>query len=221
MKCDDFDKVKPFDELLEAKTKEFESGKDKVCDKELYTMIGELGDYEHEEPPQDAEEFAEEPPIEEVLVEKPPRFPSGAPVRCLSGHHWKKRPSGGMLMDVQPWTPRDFILPHGILFLPLCSHLILIFFPLQLYYPLLRQPSQRRKGGCSMPTGKIKWFNHKIGAGFIRSDEGENVFFRFNSVLSRDPKSIRQGQYVHFVMAKNIKSLSQTASIVANEDFLS
>jgi len=67
-----------------------------------------------------------------------------------------------------------------------------------------------------MPTGKIKWFNHKIGAGFIRSDEGENVFFRFDSVQGKDPKAIRHGQCVRFVMAANIKSLSQTASSVTN-----
>ena len=70
-----------------------------------------------------------------------------------------------------------------------------------------------------MPTGKIKWFNHKIGAGFIRSDEGENIFFRFNSVHGKDPKAIREGQCVRFDIAKNIRSLSQTASHVTNADF--
>jgi len=70
-----------------------------------------------------------------------------------------------------------------------------------------------------MPTGKIKWFNHKIGAGFIRSDEGENIFFRFGSIHGKDPKVIRQGQHVHFDIAKNIKSLSQTASSVTTADF--
>jgi len=70
-----------------------------------------------------------------------------------------------------------------------------------------------------MPTGKIKWFNHKIGAGFIRSDEGENIFFRFNSVHDKDPKAIREGQDVRFDIAKNIRSLSRTASSVTNADF--
>lgn len=67
-----------------------------------------------------------------------------------------------------------------------------------------------------MPTGKIKWFNHKIGAGFIRSDEGENVFFSFDAVQVKDQKAIRQGQYVHFVMAANINSPSRRASNVMN-----
>lgn len=69
-----------------------------------------------------------------------------------------------------------------------------------------------------MPTGRIKWFNHTIGAGFIRSDEGENVFFRFDSVQDKDPKAIRQGQFVSFDIVKGIKNLSRTASSVTNTD---
>ena len=78
MKCDDFDEVKPLDKLIETKTKELESGRDRVCDKDLDKMVWELGDYENEEPLQDAEEFADEPPIEEEFVKKTLRFPSGA-----------------------------------------------------------------------------------------------------------------------------------------------
>jgi cold shock CspA family protein len=72
-----------------------------------------------------------------------------------------------------------------------------------------------------MPTGKIRWFNHKIGAGFIRSDEGENIFFRFTAVHGRDPQTIREGQYVRFDVAKNIRSLSQTAACVTTADLQS
>ncbi len=62
-----------------------------------------------------------------------------------------------------------------------------------------------------MPTGKIKWFSQNIGAGFIRSDEGENIFFRFNALRGTDPQAILKGQYVRFDIAKNIRSLSLTA----------
>ena len=70
-----------------------------------------------------------------------------------------------------------------------------------------------------MPMGKIKWFNHEIGAGFIRSDEGENIFFRFNAIHSSDLHRIRKGQQVRFDIAKNIRSLSQTAARVTTADF--
>ena len=69
-----------------------------------------------------------------------------------------------------------------------------------------------------MPTGKVKWFNQKIGAGFIRSDEGENVFFRSAAVCGKDPQAIREGQPVRFDIAKNIRSLSQTAASVTTAD---
>jgi len=68
--CEDVEKVKPLDELLEDKVEEFESGRVKKCDKDLDVMIWKLGDYENEEPPQEAEEFAEDPPVEEELIEK-------------------------------------------------------------------------------------------------------------------------------------------------------
>ncbi|MDA8126461.1 MAG: cold shock domain-containing protein [Deltaproteobacteria bacterium] len=71
-----------------------------------------------------------------------------------------------------------------------------------------------------MPKGKIKWFNDTIGAGFIRSDEGENVFFRFNALRGARPQAIRQGQDVHFDIAKNVRSLSRTADRVTTADFL-
>lgn len=70
MECEDFDKVKPLDELLKDQIDEFESGKDTVCDKDLDKMMWELGDYENEESKMEAREFAEDKPLEEELVEK-------------------------------------------------------------------------------------------------------------------------------------------------------
>jgi hypothetical protein len=70
MECKDVDKLKPLDKLLNDQMQEFDSGAEKKCDKDLDVMIWKLGDYENEEPPQAAGEFAEAPPIEEELVEK-------------------------------------------------------------------------------------------------------------------------------------------------------
>lgn len=70
MRCIDVDKVRPLDEILGDNIGEFDSGRDKECDKDLDTLMWKLGDYENEEPPQDAEEYMEETPIEDELVEK-------------------------------------------------------------------------------------------------------------------------------------------------------
>jgi cold shock CspA family protein len=65
-----------------------------------------------------------------------------------------------------------------------------------------------------MPTGKIKWFSTQIGTGFIRSDQGENIFFRFNAIHSDNPKALQRGQSVIFDVAKVLKGISLTASSV-------
>ena len=70
MRCYDADKVRPLDELFGDTTGEFESGRDKVCDKDLDAMIWELGDYQNEEPLQEADEYEDVTPIEDDLVEK-------------------------------------------------------------------------------------------------------------------------------------------------------
>jgi hypothetical protein len=70
IRCEDTDKVKPLDELLDDQIKEFRSGEDRACDKDLDKMIWELGDYENEEPTTSAAEFGEEKSIEENIVEK-------------------------------------------------------------------------------------------------------------------------------------------------------
>jgi hypothetical protein len=70
MNCIDGDKVRPLDEILDGMIEEFESGMDKVCSKDLDTMIWKLGDYENDEPSMEAAEYREESPLEEELVEK-------------------------------------------------------------------------------------------------------------------------------------------------------
>ena len=70
MECSDVDKVKPLDELMDDTIGEFDSGRDRECDKDLDTLIWELGDYENEEPRQEADEYLDDTPIEDELVEK-------------------------------------------------------------------------------------------------------------------------------------------------------
>ncbi len=44
-----------------------------------------------------------------------------------------------------------------------------------------------------MPNGTVRWFNRTIGAGFIRTDDGENVMFLHSAVKESDPSLIREG----------------------------
>jgi hypothetical protein len=73
MECNNIDKIKPLDKLLDDQINEFESGTDRACDKDLDKMIWELGDYENDAPKTEAREFDDEAPSEETLVEKKSR----------------------------------------------------------------------------------------------------------------------------------------------------
>ena len=47
-----------------------------------------------------------------------------------------------------------------------------------------------------MSKGTIRWFNRTIGAGFIRTDDGENVLFLHSAIQTSDPTLIREGARV-------------------------
>jgi cold shock CspA family protein len=48
----------------------------------------------------------------------------------------------------------------------------------------------------NMPYGTVRWFNPKTGAGFIRTDDGENVLFLNGAIQDSDPCSIHRGARV-------------------------
>ena len=54
-----------------------------------------------------------------------------------------------------------------------------------------------------MTNGTVRWFNRKTGAGFIRTDDGENVFFQNGSVRASDPGSIYNGARVSLDVLKS------------------
>jgi cold shock CspA family protein len=72
-----------------------------------------------------------------------------------------------------------------------------------------------------MPKGIVKWFNQQIGAGFIKSNEGESFFFRHSAVRSEDLKAMREGQFVSFEVARDIRSISPTAANVRPVEYFS
>lgn len=48
-----------------------------------------------------------------------------------------------------------------------------------------------------MSSGTVRWFNRTIGAGFIRTDDGENVLFLHSAVRESDPGFIREGARIN------------------------
>jgi len=55
----------------------------------------------------------------------------------------------------------------------------------------------------TMPYGTVRWFNQKTGAGFIRTDDGENVLFLNCAIRDFDPNSICRGARVSLDVLKS------------------
>lgn len=63
-----------------------------------------------------------------------------------------------------------------------------------------------------MPKGKVKWFGERIGAGFIRTEEGKDLFFNIKSIHGSDLQVIQKGQCVRFDILKSASGISLSAA---------
>ncbi len=62
-----------------------------------------------------------------------------------------------------------------------------------------------------MKTGTVKWFNGSKGYGFITTDEGDDVFVHFNSIVGDGYKSLNEGDKVQFEVEQGAKGLQATS----------
>ncbi len=65
-------------------------------------------------------------------------------------------------------------------------------------------PAERTKERRVMTQGAVSWFNDEEGIGFIRSDDGEDVFVHHSSIEMAGHKTLIRGERVSFevVMTK-------------------
>lgn len=56
-----------------------------------------------------------------------------------------------------------------------------------------------------MLKGKVKWFDTKKGFGFIQSEEGNDVFVHYTSIVTEGFKNLEQGQEVTFELTEGKK----------------
>ena len=54
-------------------------------------------------------------------------------------------------------------------------------------------------------TGTVKWFNATKGFGFIKQDEGEDVFVHYSAVVGEGYRTLEEGQRVEFVVVQGQK----------------
>jgi CspA family cold shock protein len=56
-----------------------------------------------------------------------------------------------------------------------------------------------------MATGTVKFFNNEKGFGFIKRDDGDDVFVHFSNIQGSGYRSLEEGQQVEFDVAPGRK----------------
>lgn len=56
-----------------------------------------------------------------------------------------------------------------------------------------------------MLVGEVKWFNNTKGYGFIRKEDGSDIFVHFSAIQCDGYKTLEQGQRVSFEVGSGPK----------------
>ncbi len=56
-------------------------------------------------------------------------------------------------------------------------------------------------------TGTVKWFNGAKGYGFIKQEDGEDVFVHYSSIRGHGYRNLEEGQRVEFTIEQGHKGL--------------
>lgn len=67
-----------------------------------------------------------------------------------------------------------------------------------------------------MAIGTVKWFNNAKGWGFIRQDEGPDVFVHYSQIKGDGFRTLREGQEVRFELRDGPKGpLAEDVNMLA------
>lgn len=61
-----------------------------------------------------------------------------------------------------------------------------------------------------MVSGTVKWFNDTKGFGFIRSDEGQEVFVHHTEIQGEGHRTLHEGERVEFEVQEGDKGPKAT-----------
>lgn len=66
--------------------------------------------------------------------------------------------------------------------------------------------------------GRIKWFDNKMGYGFIEYTDQEDIFVHYSNILQEGYKKLEEGQLVSFKIIETAKGLQALNIMVIKED---
>ncbi len=58
-----------------------------------------------------------------------------------------------------------------------------------------------------MPEGTVKWFDNKKGYGFIKREEGDDIFVHYSAIKGDGFKTLNQDEKVSFELVEGPKGL--------------
>ena len=64
-----------------------------------------------------------------------------------------------------------------------------------------------------LAQGTVKWFNDAKGFGFLRMDDGKEVFVHYSAITDQGFKSLKEGDSVRFDVVEGPKG-PQAANVV-------
>ena len=65
-----------------------------------------------------------------------------------------------------------------------------------------------------MNKGTVKWFNSEKGYGFIKTEEGKDVFVHFSAIVADGFKSLEEGHNVTFDIEEGDRGPQATNVVV-------
>jgi CspA family cold shock protein len=77
----------------------------------------------------------------------------------------------------------------------------------------IRATKNRLKVVIFLAQGTVKWFNDAKGFGFLRMDDGKEVFVHYTAIVDKGFKSLKEGEAVRFDVVEGPKG-PQAANVV-------
>ena len=68
-----------------------------------------------------------------------------------------------------------------------------------------------------MAVGKVKWFNDEKGWGFIRQDEGPDIFVHYSQISGEGRKRLHEDELVEFELTQGPKG-PQAINVVRGDE---
>lgn len=62
-------------------------------------------------------------------------------------------------------------------------------------------------------SGRVKWFDNKLGYGFIKQDSGEEVFVHYSKIRGDGYRSLKEGQQVEFDIIQSAEGKTQAGDV--------